>query len=106
MMKKKYRSLFPAVNVKCRSEPAATDTFYCYAPAIDDGSKCDQDFVGAKTILTDGYGMKYDKQFVNSLEDNIRQRVAMDKLTSDSAQPEISTIVKDILGAFFIDDRQ
>ena len=48
--------------------------------------------------------MKTDKQFVNTLEDNIIKRGAMDKLTSDSAQPEIHNRVKDILLALFIDD--
>ena len=50
--------------------------------------------------------MKTDKQFVNTLEDNIRKRGAMDKLVSDSAQSEISNGVKEILRALFIDDWQ
>ena len=106
VMKKTYRSTFPAINVKRRSEPVATDTFYCDTPAVDDGSTCAQLFVGTKTLLTDVYELKSDKQFVNSLEDNIHQRGAMDKLISDSAQSEISTRVKDILRALFIDDWQ
>ena len=105
-MKKPYRSPFPTLNVKRRSEPVATDAVYCDTPAVDDGSTCAQLFVGTKTLLTDVYGMKSDKQFVNSLEDNIRQRGAMDKLISDSTQSKISTRVKDILRALFIDDWQ
>ena len=105
-MKKTYQFPFPALNVKCGSEPVATDTFYYDIPAIDDGSECAQLFVGTKTLLTDVYGMKYDKQFVNILEDNVRQREDMDKLTSDVAQSEISTRVKDILRALFVDDWQ
>ena len=50
--------------------------------------------------------MKIDKQFVNTLEENIRKRGAMDKLISDSAQSEMSNRVKDILRALFIDDWQ
>ena len=50
--------------------------------------------------------MKFDKQFINTLEDNIRKRGAMDKLISDSAQSELSKRVKDMLGALFIDDWQ
>jgi hypothetical protein len=34
--------------------------------------------------------MSNDKQFINTLEDNIRYRGAMDKLISDRAQLEIS----------------
>ena len=46
--------------------------------------------------------MKTDKQFVNILEDVIRQRGAMDKLISDRAQVEITGRVKDILRAYVI----
>ena len=106
VMKKTYRSPFPGLNVKRRSEPVAICTVYCDTPVVDDGSTCAQLFVETKTFLTDVYGMKSDKQFVNSLEDNIRQRGAMDKLISDSAQSEISTRVKDILRDLFIDDWQ
>ena len=90
--KKKNRYLFPALNVKRRSESAATYLFYCDTSTIDNGSKCAQAFVGTKTLLSDVYGMESDKKFVNSLEDNIRERGEMDKLTSDSA--------KDILIAY------
>ena len=41
--------------------------------------------------------MKSGKQFINTLEDNIRRRGAMDKLLSDSAKTEISKNVMDIL---------
>ena len=105
-MKKIYHSPFPALNVKSRSEPVATCTVYCNTPAIYDGSTCAQLFVGNKTLLTDVYGMKSDKKFANSLENDVRQRVAIDELTSDSAHSEISTRVKDILRALFIDDWQ
>ena len=50
--------------------------------------------------------MKTDKKFVNSLEDNIRKRGAMDKLILDSTQSEISNRVNDMLRALFIDDWQ
>jgi hypothetical protein len=46
--------------------------------------------------------MKTDKQFVNTLEDNIREGGAMSKLISDRAQVEISNKVTDILRALFI----
>ena len=38
--------------------------------------------MGSKTLLIDFYGMKSDKQFVTSLEDNIRQRGEIDKIIS------------------------
>ena len=56
-----------------------------------------QSFVGKRTLVTDVYPLKSQKQFVNTLEDNIRFRGAMTKLISDYAKVEISNKVKDIL---------
>ena len=53
--------------------------------------------VGKRTLVTDVYPLKSQKQFVNTLEDNIRFRGAMTKLISDYATVEISNKVKDIL---------
>ena len=50
--------------------------------------------------------MRSGKQFVNTLEDHIRKRSAMDNLISDSANNEISHKVKDILRAYNINDWQ
>ena len=74
--------------------------------AIDNGSKTAQLFVGHQSLVADAYPMKTEKQFVNTLEDNIRKRGAMDKLISDRAQVEISNRVHDILRANCIDDWQ
>ena len=52
------------------------------------------------------YGMGTDKEFVNTLEDTIRKRGAMDTLISDSAQVETLRRVKDILRALIIGDHQ
>ena len=52
--------------------------------------------------MPDAYPMKSGKQFVNTLEDNIRRRGAMDKLLSDSAKTVISNKVMDILRAYHI----
>ena len=54
-------------------------------------------FVGKRTLVTDVYPLKSQKQFVNTLEDNIRFRGAMTKLISDYAKVDISNKVKDIL---------
>ena len=101
-LKNFFRSPYPAMNVHRRNEPVATNTFYSDTPAIDDGATSAQIFFGTKTTLTDVYGMKSDKQFVNTLEDNIRERGAMNSLLSDSAQTEISKKVKGILRGLFI----
>jgi len=101
-----YRARFPALNVPRRQEPVATDTVFSDTPAICDGSTCAQIFVGRNSLVTDVYGMKTMKQFVNTLEDNVRKRGAMDKLISDRAQVEISGRVHDFLRALCIDDWQ
>ena len=73
-------------------------------PDVDDGSACAQPFVGNKTLVTHVYGLKTDKQFVNTLECNIRKRGSMDKLISDSDQFEIFNRANDMLRALFMDD--
>ena len=105
-MRHHFKSRFPALNVHRRNEPVATDTVYSDTSAIDDGSKIAQFFVGKKSLVCDAYGIKTEKEFVNTLEDNIRYRGAMDKLISDRAQVEISKKVNDILRNYCIDDWQ
>ena len=101
-LKWQYRSPNRALNVHRRDEPVTTDTVYADTPAIDDGSTCAQLFFGTKTYVTEVYGMKTDRQFINALEDTIRFHGAMDKLVSDRAQVEISNRVQDILRAYGI----
>jgi hypothetical protein len=57
-------------------------------------------------LVTDVYGVKTDKDFVNTLEDNIRERGAMDKLISNCACAETSNLIKDIIPALVISDWQ
>ena len=85
ILKKNYKSPFPALNVKHRDEPVATDTVYSDTPSIDDGAMSAEIFLRTKTLVTDVYPIKSDKQFVNTLEDNIQTRGAMNKLISDRA---------------------
>ena len=80
--------------------------FYSDTPAIDNGATSAQIFVGTLSLVTDVYGMKSDKEFVYTLQDNIRKRGAMEKLISDRAQTEISNKVLDILRNYMIDDWQ
>ena len=88
-MKRHLKSRNPALNVPRRHEPVATDTIFSDTPAVDSGVKQAQVFVGRDSLVADVYPMKSGKQFVNTLEDNIRRRGAMDKLLSDSAKTEI-----------------
>ena len=96
-LKRAFRSPNPALNVTRRNEAVACDIVYADVPAIDDGSDTAVIFVGTDTQVTDIYGIKSDKQFVNTLEDNITQRGAPHKLISDSAQVIIGHKVQDIL---------
>jgi hypothetical protein len=105
-MKKMFKSPFPACNVPRRSEDVATDTFYSDTPAIFGGETVAQLFVGRDSNVSDVYGLKSGKHFVNSLQDNIRHRGAMDRLLSDRAQVEVSERVQDILRAYAIGDWQ
>ena len=73
---------------------------------MDNRSNFAQLFVGTNIFVTDVYGMKTDKQFVNALEDNIRKLGSIEKLISNSAQSEISNRLKYMLRELFIDDWQ
>ena len=49
-----------------------------------------QFFVGRDTLVCDAYGIKTQKQFINTLYDNIRFREAMTTLITDGGRYEIS----------------
>ena len=85
-MKKHLKSRNPALNIPGRHEAVATDAVFSDTPAVDSGVKQAQVFVGRDTLVADAYPMESGKQSVNTLEDNIRKRGAMDKLLSDSAK--------------------
>ena len=57
-------------------------------------------------MVADAFGIISEKQFVNTHEDIIQKRGAMDSLISDSAQVEISMRVKDVLRGYSIKDWQ
>jgi hypothetical protein len=106
LLTRHYKSPFPALNVPRRHEPIATDTVYSDTPAINSGTTQAQFYVGTETYVTDVYGMKTDKEFVNTLSDQIRTREAPDKLMRDSVQVETSRRVLEILRAYVIGDCQ
>jgi hypothetical protein len=106
LLTRHYKSPFPALNIPRQHEPIATGTVYSDTPAIDSGATQAQFYVGTQTFVTDVYGMKTDKEFVNTLSDQIRQRGAPDKLISDSAQVKTSRQVLNILQAYVIGDWQ
>ena len=97
-MRKHFKSRFPAFNIPRQSEEVATDTIFSDTPAIDSGVTMAQIFVGKRTLVTDVYPLKSQKQFVNTLEDNIRFRGAMTKLISDYAKLRFLTKLRTCLG--------
>ena len=106
MLKKAFKSPNPALNVCRRTENVACDIVYSDVLAIFDGATAAVIFVGVTTQVTDVYGIKRDSQFVNTLEDNIIQRGAPNKLISDRAQVLISHKVEDILRTLCINNWQ
>jgi hypothetical protein len=106
VLMKRFKSPNPALNVHCCNEAVATDTVYSNVPAIDGGEIAAQIFIGIESLVTNVYGMKSDKKFVNTFEDIIRRCGAPTKLISDHAQVETSNKVKDILRSLCISDWQ
>jgi hypothetical protein len=101
-LKQHWRSRFPACNVKRCNEPVATDIVFSDTPAVDCGVTAAPLFIGLESLVATVYGLKTDKEFVNTMEDSIRERGAMEKLISDCAMAEMSNRVKDILRALYI----
>ena len=102
-LKNTFKIPFPVCNVHRRNEAVAIDTVFSDAPAIDDGSTVSQIFEGRESLVAHVYSIATEKQFTNTLEENIRKRGAIDKLISDRAQVEISTRVQSILCVHAID---
>ena len=67
------------------------------SPAINDGSTMTQFFVGRHTLVCDAYGIKSQKQFINTCYDNIKSRGAMYNIITDGGKYEISKKVADLL---------
>jgi hypothetical protein len=103
-IKQTIKSPYPALNVRRRHEPVATDTIFADCAAVDtNGQKCAQLYVGRKSLVTDVYGMTSKSEMVNTLEDIIRRRGAMDLLISDNAPEQNSKEVKQILRELIIE---
>ena len=100
-----HRTQFPANNVERRNEAVATDTIYCDVTAWG-GHSAAQIFCGKQSKYISAKGCSTDAEFANILNDEIRERGAMDILISDRAQAEISNRFKDILRTYVIKDWQ
>jgi hypothetical protein len=69
LLKQTFKSPNSALHVTRRNEAVACDIVYSDTPAINDDSTAAVLFVGLDTQVTDVYGIKTDKQFVNTLEE-------------------------------------
>ena len=101
-MQRFYKSPFPALNVPRRDEDLLVDIIYSNTPAIDDGATSAAIYSGKISHVLDVFGMKRDSQFVNTLEDVIRDRGAPNRLLSDHAITIRSNRVLDVLRALCI----
>ncbi len=61
LLKKQYKSPFPALKVHRRDEPVATDTIYSDTPAIDSGATIAQVFIDMESLVTNVYAIKTDR---------------------------------------------
>ena len=79
-------------------------TIFSDTPAINDGNTMAQFFVHKDTLvlLCDTYGIKSQKQFMNTLYENIKSRGAMNTIITDGGKYEISKKVADLLRSLFI----
>ena len=101
-LKKHFKSRNPVFNIPRRNESVATDTIFSDTPAVYDGSTMAQFFVSKDTLVCDAYGIKSQKQFINTLYDNIKHRGAMHTIITDSGKYEISKKVADLLRSLFM----
>ena len=102
-MRQTHKSPFPALNIKRRNEGLAKDTIQGATPAVGSkGAKYCQLFVGTKLLVADVHLMTNTEQFINALQDNIRQRGAPNILISDHANLERSALVLDLLRNYVI----
>jgi len=52
LLRKQYKSPFPALNICRRDEPVTTDTIYLETSAVDSGVTIAQVFVGVESLVT------------------------------------------------------
>ena len=85
------------MSVYCYNKHVSTDTIYYDTPAIDGGSTYIQLFVCTKSLVLNLYGMKTDKHFFNTLEDNIRAEESISTLISNWDQSKVQNCAQSIL---------
>jgi hypothetical protein len=83
-----FKSPFLALNVARRNEDLLTDVVYSDTPAIDNGSTSAAIYSGRISHVMDVYGTKTDKQFVNTLVEDILVFLATTPYSYVNSQPD------------------
>ena len=85
----------------------STDTLYSDTPAVDNGSKAVQFFIGKRSKYRSVFPLgKTNAKFPAALLEEIRKRGAMTRIISDGAKAQLSNKVKDTLRTLIINDGQ
>ena len=106
-LRQQIKSPNPVLNIPRRCESVATDQIYSSTPAIKDGTRIAQFFIGTISMFRAVYSLgKSNKNYPQALMDEVRKRGAMNKIISDSAKNETSKRVMDFCRAMCIDDWQ
>jgi hypothetical protein len=112
LLRKHFKSRFPAANVSCLNETVATDTFFFDVPALDDGimghggTTMLQLYCGCDSQLTAVFPMKTEREMADTLEDFIRFHGAPNALFSANSKVQIGHAVQEILRMYAIKDFQ
>ena len=96
-MRKHFETRFPAFNSPRQSEEVPLIPSSVTHLLLTQVSPWPRSFVGKRTLVTDIYPLKSQKQFLNTLKDSISFTGAIPKHISDYAKVEISNKVKDML---------
>ena len=106
-MRNTHRSPFLASNALRRNKAIAMDSIKACVAAINTGGvKEAQFYISHTSHIADAFEILSEKEFVNTLEDIIQRRGAMDLLISDNVKSETSGHVDDVLRAYKIKDWQ
>ena len=96
---KRYKTPYPAANLRRRNEDDASDAIYSNTPAIDGGETDGQIFYGTYSHLTDVYKKKdaTSQEFLRTFQDRVITRGVPNRLLVDHASNEGSKSVLDYL---------
>ena len=99
-----YRSHCPAINVFRRRELVSSDTIF-FDLEVQGGYSCCQIYIGRSSFYISAHPMRdSDGEFVNTLEDEIRFRGAMDCFGRDGAEAMKSNRLLTLLRTLHISD--